>query len=69
MPALVVAEPAARYLTAEQVAEVLQIGVATVYDMWAQGTLPCTKVVRGKRIRQSDLDAWLEQRTTREAAA
>ena len=49
-------------LTPEEVAEVLRISKRKVLDMLNDGVLPHLDIgYRTKRIRQSELDAFLEQ--------
>ncbi len=47
----------------KQVAEYLQVNVATIYN-WAQkGKLPGIKIGRIWRFRREDIEAWLDQNT------
>ena len=57
---------AAPYLTPEQVAELLQISVKTVYRMAAtDASMPATHVGRAVRFQADALARWLAQRTQR----
>ena len=49
-----------KLLTPAQVAERLQITERTVYGWLRRGTLPALKLGRLWRIRQDDLEAFLE---------
>jgi excisionase family DNA binding protein len=50
------------FLTPQEVSELLQVSVQTVRRWIKKGKLPAYKVgPRMWRIRQIDLDAWLEQ--------
>ena len=47
--------------TAPQVAEYLQLSKSKIYALIQKGAIPHVRVGRNVRIRQSDLDAWLEK--------
>ena len=48
------------FLTVKEVAEVLKVGVATVYRILASGELSYTVIGKGsKRIERADLEAYL----------
>jgi len=47
-----------KYLTATQVAEMLQLNVETVYDMVNDGEVPATKVRGRWRFDPSELREW-----------
>jgi excisionase family DNA binding protein len=49
-----------KYLTATQVAEMLQLNVETVYDMVKDGTLSATKVRGRWRFDLSELRHWFK---------
>ncbi len=54
-----------RYLTANEVAEALQLNVETIYDMVRKGEMPAT-MIRGRwRFDASELREWF----TRQRAA
>jgi excisionase family DNA binding protein len=50
-------------LTADQVAEWLQVAVGTVQQWAKAGRIPVVKVGALNRFRRSDIEAWIEQRT------
>ena len=43
----------------EEAAEVLRFGRSTVYDLMAEGVLKYVKQGRSRRIRRSDLEAYV----------
>ena len=47
-----------RFLTARQVADLLQLSVETVYDLIARDGLPATKLGGSWRFDESELCAW-----------
>jgi excisionase family DNA binding protein len=49
-------------LTAGEVAGTMRVSTMTVYRMIMGGELPAIRVGRGYRIRQSDVDRYLEER-------
>lgn len=51
--------PDVRLLTAEQVAELLQVTVGWIYRQARSGKLPSLKVGRCRRFRVSDIDKFL----------
>ena len=51
-----------KYHTIEQVAEMLQVVYLTVYRWIQDGKLKAVKAGKQYRIRQSDLDKFLENR-------
>lgn len=49
-------------LTAKQLAQILGTRTNTVYDLAAAGKLPSLRIPGvGRRFRQSEVEAWLEQ--------
>lgn len=46
--------------TVPQVAEYLQISRSKMYDWLKKGKIPYILIGRNKRIRESDLQAWIE---------
>lgn len=57
----VVATPADRLLyTPEQAAEALAIGRSTLYELMAAGAVKFVKLGRCRRIRRSDLEAYVD---------
>ena len=58
-----------RLLTAEEVAELLSIRVATVYDAASDGRLPVVKLWQGKRrslvrFRQEDIERLIQEKSS-----
>ena len=51
--------------TIPQVAEYLQISRSKMYDWVKRGKIPYILIGRNKRIRESDLLAWIEANTVR----
>ena len=49
-----------RFLTARQVAELLQLNVETVYDLIAKDELPAIKLGRQWRFYESSLREWFK---------
>jgi excisionase family DNA binding protein len=49
------------FLTAQEVSDLLRVSVYTVRRWIKEGTLPAYKVGRGWRIKDTDLDDWLDQ--------
>jgi prophage regulatory protein len=50
--------------TVPQVAEYLQISRSKMYDWVKQGKIPHVRIGRNVRIRESDLQAWIEAQIT-----
>lgn len=48
-------------LTAEEVAEILRVSTMTVYRLIRSGELPAVRVGRSYRVREADLDEYLER--------
>lgn len=61
MPNIPVNESAHRFLTPEEVSELLQVSVFTVRRWIKQDELPAYKLGRLWRIKRSDLNQWLSQ--------
>ena len=57
-----------RLLTLAQVAEQLQISRVTCWRLHAERGLRVIKIGRAIRVRESDLQAWLEQHSTSNGA-
>lgn len=56
-----------RLLTARQVADLLGVHVETVLAWVRRGDLPAFRMPGGAlRFREADLDAWLQERATRQ---
>jgi excisionase family DNA binding protein len=49
-----------RLLTADEVAELLNVPVSWVRESTRSGAMPCVELGRYKRYRRSDVEAWLE---------
>ncbi len=47
-------------LTADEVAAILRVSTMTVYRLIRSGELPAVRVGRTYRIREEDLDAYVE---------
>jgi excisionase family DNA binding protein len=50
----------AQLLTAGEVADLLRVSTMTVYRLIRGGDLPAVRVGRSYRVRQSDLDGYLQ---------
>jgi excisionase family DNA binding protein len=50
------------FLTPQEVSDLLRVSVYTVRRWIKQGRLPAYKVGRVWRIRESDLDTWLNEK-------
>jgi excisionase family DNA binding protein len=50
------------FLTVQEVSDLLRVSVYTVRRWIKDGALPAYKVGRGWRIRDTDLDRWLDGR-------
>jgi putative molybdopterin biosynthesis protein len=49
------------FLTPQEVSDLLRVSVYTVRRWIKEGTLPAYKVGRGWRIKDTDLDGWLDE--------
>jgi excisionase family DNA binding protein len=54
----------ARFLTVQEVAELLRVSSMTVYRLIKAGDLPAVRVGRSFRVRDVDVDAYLASRYT-----
>jgi excisionase family DNA binding protein len=54
----------ARFLTVQEVAELLRVSSMTVYRLIKAGDLPAVRIGRSFRVRETDVDAYLESRYT-----
>ena len=45
-----------------EAAQLLNVGVSTVYDLAAKGMLPSIKIGKSVRIPKAELEAWLRER-------
>lgn len=59
-----------RLLTPQQLANMLNLPIASIYDMRYRGTGPTAIKISGKalRFRLSDVEAWLRDRETQSSA-
>jgi excisionase family DNA binding protein len=55
----------ARFLTPQEVADLLRVSSMTVYRLIKSGELPAVRVGKAFRIREDELDAYLAARYTR----
>jgi excisionase family DNA binding protein len=54
----------ARFLTVNEVAELLRLSDMTVYRLIKKGDLPAVRIGRSYRLREDDVDAYLADRYT-----
>lgn len=54
----------ARFLTVAEVAELLRVSNMTVYRLIKAGELPAARIGKSFRVREDDIDAYLEERFT-----
>jgi excisionase family DNA binding protein len=54
----------ARFLTVQEVADMLRVSSMTVYRLIKAGDLPAVRVGRSFRVRDTDVDAYLAARYT-----
>lgn len=54
----------ARFLTVQEVAEQLRVSSMTVYRLIKSGEIPAVRVGRSFRVREPDVDRYLEARFT-----
>ena len=54
----------ARFVTVNEVAQLMRVSKMTVYRMINQGNLPAVRIGRGYRIREEDVHTYLESRYT-----
>ena len=54
--------PRPRLLTPNEVAEQLRVSTMTVYRLIKSGELPAAKISSSYRLREEDVDAFLESR-------
>lgn len=55
----------ARYLTVQEVADLMRVSTMTVYRLIKSGELPAVRVGRAFRLRDNDIDTYLAQSYTR----
>jgi excisionase family DNA binding protein len=53
-----------RFLTVQEVAELMRVSTMTVYRLIKAGELPAVRVGRSFRVRDIDVDAYLGDRYT-----
>ena len=51
-------------MTVAEVAQLLRVSKMTVYRMIKQGDMPAVQVGRGYRLREDDVDRYLQKRYT-----
>ena len=54
----------ARFLTVQEVADMLRVSSMTVYRLIKAGDLPAVRVGRSFRVRDTDVDVYLASRYT-----
>ena len=54
----------ARFLTVQEVADVLRISTMTVYRLIKNGDLPAARIGKSCRVREDDLDAFIAKQYT-----
>lgn len=54
----------ARFLTVQEVADLMRVSTMTVYRIIKSGALPAVRVGRSFRVRDVDVDAYLGSRYT-----
>jgi excisionase family DNA binding protein len=58
------AQPRARFLTVQEVADVLRVSTMTVYRLIKNGELGAVRVGKAYRVREDDLDAFIANQYT-----
>ena len=51
-------------MTVNEVAQLMRVSKMTVYRLIKQGDLPAVRIGRGYRMREEDVDRYLESRYT-----
>jgi len=59
---LATSSPRPRLLTPNEVAEQLRVSTMTVYRLIKSGELPAARISNSFRLREADVDAYLESR-------
>ena len=54
-----------RLITASEVSHILGLGESTVYLLIQRGELPCVRIGRAVRVKQDDLDAFIESKVVK----
>jgi excisionase family DNA binding protein len=62
MPPYLQVEQTKRLLSADELARELGVGRTTAYSLLWSGTIPSMKVGRLRKVRRSDVDAFIEAR-------
>jgi len=62
VPSLAAPAPRPRLLTPNEVAEALRVSSMTVYRLIKAGDLPAARIGKSFRIREDDVDAYLQAR-------
>ncbi len=62
MPSLAAPASRPRLLTPNEVAELLRVSAMTVYRLIKAGDLPAARIGKSFRIREADVDAYLQAR-------
>ncbi len=62
MPSLAAPASRPRLLTPNEVAEALRVSSMTVYRLIKAGDLPAARIGKSFRIREEDVDAYLQSR-------
>ena len=52
----------ARFLTVQEVADLMRVSSMTVYRLIKSGELPAARISSSYRLREEDVDAYLESR-------
>ena len=55
--------PTERFLTVQEVAELMRVSTMTVYRLIKAGELPAARVGRSYRLRDHEVDAYLDRST------
>ena len=55
---------AARFLTVQEVADLMRVSSMTIYRLIKSGDLPAVRVGRSFRVRDADVDTYLARRYT-----
>ena len=53
--------PASKLLKAKQVAEILNVSKAFVYQLMSKGELPTVKIGAAKRVIKADVDRFIQE--------
>ena len=54
----------ARFLTVQEVADLLRVSTMTVYRLIKNGELPAARIGKSFRVREDDLDAFIANQYT-----